>query len=74
VVNASNVVILGNLLEGEVKNVVHGTVSSEVTLRLRDGGELVSVVTKPYAIGMGLGEGKKVYADIKASDVIIAVD
>jgi molybdopterin-binding protein len=63
-----------NILEGTVKRVVHGAVNSEVTLELPGGQEIVSVITKSSAERLGLVEGKKASAMIKASNVMIAVD
>jgi len=63
-----------NSLKGTVKQVVHGSVNTEVTLELAPGVELVSIITKSSAEKLGLSEGKEAYAVIKASDVIVAVD
>jgi molybdopterin-binding protein len=63
-----------NVLKGTVQRVIHGAVNSEVTLRLPDGQEIVSVITKSSAERLGLAEGKEVSAVIKASNVMIAVE
>jgi molybdopterin-binding protein len=63
-----------NSLKGIVKNVVHGSVNTEVTLEVAPGVELVSIITKSSAEKLGLVEGKQAYAVIKSSDVIVAVD
>ncbi len=63
-----------NFLKGKVKKVVHGLVNSEVTVELPGGVEIVSVITKTSAENLGLAEGKRVYAVIKATNVMIAVD
>ena len=63
-----------NVLEGTVKQVVHGAVNSEVTLAIAGGQEIVSVITKASAERLGLAEGKKAYALIKASNVMLAVE
>jgi len=63
-----------NVIEGTVKQVVHGAVNSEVTLEIAGGHEIVSVITKASAERLGLAEGKKAYALIKASNVMLAVD
>jgi molybdopterin-binding protein len=41
---------------------------------LAGGVEVVSIITKASAEGLGLAEGKEVYAVIKASNVMIALD
>jgi molybdopterin-binding protein len=63
-----------NVLKGKVKNVAHGAVNSEVIVELASGVEVVSIITKASAEGLGLVEGKEVYAVVKASNVMIALD
>ena len=63
-----------NVLKGKVKKVNHGAVNSEVTVQLPNGPEIVSIITKASAETLGLKEGKEVYAIIKASNVILAID
>jgi molybdopterin-binding protein len=63
-----------NVLKATVRRVVHGAVNSEVTVALPGGQEIVSVITKSSAEGLGLAEGKEVYAVIKASNVMIGVE
>ncbi|NMC80575.1 MAG: TOBE domain-containing protein [Chloroflexi bacterium] len=63
-----------NVLKGKVKKVVPGAVNSEVTIELPGGAELVSIITKTSAENLGLQEGKEVYAVIKASNVMVAID
>jgi molybdopterin-binding protein len=63
-----------NVLEGTVKRVVDGAVNSEVTLELPGGQEIVAVITKASVDRLGLTEGKKASAVIKASNVMIAVE
>ncbi|MFW6147311.1 MAG: TOBE domain-containing protein [Thermodesulfobacteriota bacterium] len=63
-----------NTLTGKVTNVVHGMVSSEVTVELPGGIEVVSVITKTSAENLELAEGKEVTVVIKASNVMIAVE
>jgi molybdopterin-binding protein len=63
-----------NLLKGKVKQIVHGSVNSEITLALPGNLDLVSIITKKSAENLGLSEGKEVYAVIKASSVMIATD
>lgn len=63
-----------NVLKGKVKSVNHGAVNSEVVIELPGGEEMVAVITKASAENLGLTEGKDVYAVIKATNVMIAVD
>lgn len=63
-----------NVLKGTVKRIVHGAVNSEITLEIATGQEIVSIITKSSAERLGLVEGKKACALIKASNVMLAVD
>jgi len=61
-----------NLLQGKVKKVTAGAVNTEVVVAVGGGVAVVSIITKASAKKLGLKKGKKVYAVIKASDVMIA--
>jgi molybdopterin-binding protein len=63
-----------NSFQGKVKKITPGAVNTEVILELPGGAEVVSIITKASADALGLKEGKAVYAVIKASNVMIAVD
>ncbi len=63
-----------NMLKGKVKDVKPGIVNSEVIVELSGGMQIVSVITKESAENLGLTKGKEVYAVIKASNVMIAID
>jgi molybdopterin-binding protein len=63
-----------NILNGKVKKIVKGPVSSEVTVELPGGDTIVSVITKTSAENLNLTEGKDVYVVIKATNVMIATD
>ncbi|MCX5991055.1 MAG: TOBE domain-containing protein [Chloroflexi bacterium] len=63
-----------NVLKGKVKSVKPGVVNAEVTLQLPGKIELVAVITKESAKNLQLKRGKEVYAVIKASSVMIAID
>ncbi len=63
-----------NVLKGTVKSVHHGAVNSEVIVELPGGTEVVSIITKTSAEQLKLAQGSQVYAVIKASNVMIAVD
>jgi molybdopterin-binding protein len=63
-----------NILKGTVKKIIPGAVNSEVIILTAGGEEIVSVITKESVEGLELREGKEVYAVIKASNVMVAVD
>ena len=63
-----------NVLKGKITRLLPGAVNTEVTLELPGGIEIVSVITKTSAENLGLTKGKEVYAIIKASNVMIALD
>jgi len=45
-----------------------------ITIELADGIEVVSIITKESAERLGLAAGKPVFAVVKASDVMIAIE
>jgi molybdopterin-binding protein len=63
-----------NALKGTVKNIVVGSVNSEVTVEIVPGVEVTAIITKSSAENLNLTEGKQVYAIVKSSDVMIAID
>jgi len=64
-----------NALKGKVKQVMPGAINTEVTVTLDGGGdEIVSVITRASAERLELAPGMDVYAIVKASNVMIAVD
>jgi molybdopterin-binding protein len=63
-----------NVLKGRVKQLTVGAVNTEVVVELTGGEEVVSIITKSSAESLGLAEGKEIYAIVKASNVMIAVD
>jgi len=63
-----------NSLQGKVKTVSPGAVNTEIVVEIAQGLEVVAIITKESAERLGLEAGKKVYAVIKASDVMIATD
>lgn len=63
-----------NVFDGTIKQVVRGAVNSEVTIKMLDGTEIVSIITNKSVDNLKLAEGKQAYAVIKASNVMIAVD
>jgi molybdopterin-binding protein len=63
-----------NMLRGKVKSIVLGPVSSEITVELPGGTEIVSMITGASVERLGLTEGKEADLLIKASHVMLAVD
>jgi len=63
-----------NVLKGKVKSISAGAVNTEVVVELAGGVEMVSIITKTSAESLGLAKGKDVYAVVKASHVMLAVD
>lgn len=63
-----------NHLPGKVKHIKTGTVTAEVVIDLDGGGEITSVITRGAVESLKLAEGKKVYAVIKSTEVMVAVD
>jgi molybdopterin-binding protein len=63
-----------NVLKGKVKDIKVGMVNTEVIVELPGGLQMVSVITKESAENLGLAKGKDVYAVVKASNVMIAID
>jgi molybdopterin-binding protein len=62
-----------NQLAGTVKKLVPGAVNAEVTLDC-DGVEIVAIITSDSVQRLGLVAGKRAYAVVKASDVLVAID
>ena len=63
-----------NQIKGTVVKISPGAVNSEVLIKT-DGGEfLTAIITRESIQNLNLAEGKPVYAVIKASDVMLAVD
>jgi len=63
-----------NILQGTIKTVIPGAVNTEVIIELSGGSEVVSIITKESAERLVLVSGKKVYAVIKATDVMIGTE
>lgn len=63
-----------NILKGTIKQVIPGAVDTEVTIELSPGVEIVSIITKKSAETLELQVGKRAFAIVKASNVIIGVD
>lgn len=63
-----------NVLKGTVKEVIQGAVNSEVIIQTAGGETIVSVITKESVESLGIKVGKEVYAVVKASNVMLAID
>jgi len=63
-----------NMFKGKVKEITEGVVNDEVILILPNGLEITSIITKSSVKNLELEKGKEVYAVIKASNVMIAID
>ena len=63
-----------NQFAGVVKELTKGPVSTEVVLEVARGIDVVAVISTRSAEALGLAVGKRGYALIKASNVVVAVD
>ena len=62
------------MLKGKVEEITEGAVNDEVVIVLPNGLEITSIITKSSVKNLELEKGKEVYAVIKASNVMIAID
>ena len=63
-----------NQIPGTVKIIRKGPVTTEVVISIAGGNEVVSTITTHSAEKMNLQEGSKVYAIMKASEVMVGTD
>ena len=63
-----------NVLSGTVKEITEGPINAEVIIELPGGSEVTAIITKNSCEGLKLEKGKKAYAIMKASSIIVAVD
>jgi molybdopterin-binding protein len=63
-----------NILGGKIKSIKPGSVNDEIVVKLTGGDEIVAIITKESSKGLKLSKNKKVYAIIKASNVMIGID
>lgn len=63
-----------NVINGTIKEIISGAVNSEIVVQTSGGETIVSVITKESVESLGLKVGKEVYAVVKASNVMIAID
>lgn len=63
-----------NQIPGTVKMIKKGPVTTEVVISVAGGLEIVSTITTHSAEHLKLREGAKVYAVMKASEVLVGID
>jgi molybdopterin-binding protein len=63
-----------NQFIGTITRLVRGPVSTEVTLRIAHGVEIVSVITTNSAKRLKLKKGQRAHAFVKADHIIVGVD
>jgi len=63
-----------NTLSGIIRKIEIGAVNAQVTIELVPGISVVSVITVDAIENLGLAEGRRAYAVIKASSVMVGVD
>ena len=63
-----------NEFAGTIKAIKRGPVSTEVTIRIAGGVDIVSVITTNSAKRLKLKKGQRAHAFIKADHVIVGVD
>ena len=63
-----------NQFKGTVKELIKGPVSTELTISVAPGVEIVATISTRSAEGLGLAVGKPAYALVKASSVVVATD
>jgi molybdopterin-binding protein len=63
-----------NQWSGKVKSIVKGPVSTEVTISVAKGIDVVAVISTGSAEALKLKVGKKAHALVKASSVLVATD
>lgn len=63
-----------NHFSGTVTTIVKGPVSTEVTVSIAPGIDMVAVISTASADNLGLAAGKAAHVLIKASSVLVAVD
>lgn len=63
-----------NTLPGVVKKIERGAVNAEIVMEVAPGITVVSIITLDAVQALGLKEGNRAYAVIKASSVMIGID
>jgi molybdopterin-binding protein len=63
-----------NVLPGKIVSIVRGPVTTEVTLEIAAGVQIISTITTNSAASLKLAEAAPAYAVIKASSVMVGTD
>jgi molybdate transport system regulatory protein len=63
-----------NVLPGTVTKVTKGAMNAEVDIGLKGGDTVVSIITMGSLKTLGIKRDKKVYAVIKASNVMVGIE
>lgn len=63
-----------NIFFGIIKEIAKGVVNARVTLTLKGGITITSIITNDAADSLGLSVGKEAYAIVKASSVMVGID
>ncbi len=63
-----------NVFAGTIASVKKGAVNAEVILTLSGGAQIVAIITNGSVDKLGLSQGKKAYAIIKASAIVVGTD
>jgi molybdopterin-binding protein len=63
-----------NVLQGKIKSIKKGPISTLVVMEIAPQVEIVSVITSEGAGSLKLKKGQTAYAVIKASNVMVGVD
>ena len=63
-----------NQIPAQIVSITLGTIMAEIIMVDASGMKLVSVITKQSAVALGLKEGMRVKAIIKATEVMIDTD
>ena len=63
-----------NTLPGTIRKIEMGAVNAQVTIEVAAGINIVSIITVDAVENLSLAEGKRVYAVIKASSVMVGID
>ena len=63
-----------NTLAGTIRKIEVGAVNAQVTIEVAAGINIVSIITVDAVENLSLAEGKRAYAVIKASSVMVGID
>ena len=63
-----------NTLPGTIRKIEMGAVNAQVTIEVAPAINVVAIITVDAVENLSLAEGKRVYAVIKASSVMVGID